>query len=153
MRRHSVLKSITSWFNLLYLCNTRGESRVGAIGPLTFAKVTVFTMTFYNSENNMRVVRSFCRPLFCHSSFVKYIYPSYSSKAVMRLDYRILLKSTPPVTLMAGSTLCNTVQLDIIDQSRKNDYICTIWTYIRKWFWDSNSTLILPVLTFYESKM
>ena len=29
-------------------------------------------MIFFNSENSIRVIRPFCRPLFCHSSFVKY---------------------------------------------------------------------------------
>jgi len=29
-------------------------------------------MILYNSENNIRDVRPFCRPLFCQSSFVKY---------------------------------------------------------------------------------
>jgi len=61
-------------------------------------------MIFYNSENNIRDRRPFCRPMFCHSSVVKYIilYPSCSSEAVMRLDYQILLKP-PPLTLLARS--------------------------------------------------
>ena len=34
--------------------------------------VTLFTMIFYNSENSVRDLRPFCRPLFCHSSVLKY---------------------------------------------------------------------------------
>jgi len=40
--------------------------------PLKHTKVTLFTTIFYNSENSIRDIRSFCRPLFCHSSVVKY---------------------------------------------------------------------------------
>jgi len=32
----------------------------------------LFTMILYNSENSIRDIRPFCRPLFCHSSVVKY---------------------------------------------------------------------------------
>ena len=35
-------------------------------------KVTLFTMIFYNTENNIRDISPFCSPLFCHSSVVKY---------------------------------------------------------------------------------
>jgi len=59
-------------------------------------------MIWYNSENNIRDVRPFGCPLFCHSIFVKYTYLSYSSQAVMRHDYQILQK-TPLLTLLAGS--------------------------------------------------
>jgi len=45
---------------------------VGAIAPLKPTKVTFFTMILFNSENNIRDVRPFCRPLFCHSRVVKY---------------------------------------------------------------------------------
>ena len=37
------------------------------------AKVTFFTMILYNAGNSIRVIRPFCRPLFCHNSVVKYI--------------------------------------------------------------------------------
>jgi len=33
-------------------------------------KVTLFIMILYNLENSIRDTRSFCRPLFCHSSVV-----------------------------------------------------------------------------------
>jgi len=45
---------------------------IGAIYPLKPAQVTSFTMILYNSENSIRDVRTFCRPLFCHSSVVKF---------------------------------------------------------------------------------
>jgi len=61
-------------------------------------------MIFYNSENSIRNIRPVCRPLFCHSSGVQYT-SSYSSEVVMRLDYQILLKSSPPLTLLIGSFL------------------------------------------------
>ena len=49
-----------------------GESwgEIGAI--LNKRKVSLFTQIFYNSENNIRDISPFCRPLFCHSSVVKY---------------------------------------------------------------------------------
>jgi len=40
--------------------------------PIKPTKITLFTLILYNSENNIRDVRSFCRPLFCHSCVVKY---------------------------------------------------------------------------------
>jgi len=43
-----------------------------AIAPLKPTKVTFFTMILNNSENSIRDVRPFCRPLFSHSSVVKY---------------------------------------------------------------------------------
>jgi len=77
------------------VCWNQGRIQGGAIGvivPLKLEKVTLITMVLYNSENNIRNVRPFCCPLFCPSSFVKYTYLSYSSEAVMRLDYQILQK-------------------------------------------------------------
>jgi len=61
---------------LVGLQQTLGQGRIqgraiGAIAPLKPQKVTLFTMILHNSENNIRVVRPFFRPLFCHSSFVK----------------------------------------------------------------------------------
>ena len=49
-----------------------GGSRgtIGAIAPLKFTKVTLFTMILYNWEDSIRDMRPFCRPLFCHSSVV-----------------------------------------------------------------------------------
>ena len=44
----------------------------GAIAPLKPAKVTLFTMVLYNSENNIRDIRPFCHPWFGHSIVVKY---------------------------------------------------------------------------------
>jgi len=42
-----------------------------AASPLKPAKVTLFTMIFYNSESSIRDIRPFCRPLFCYSSVEK----------------------------------------------------------------------------------
>jgi len=66
-------------------------------------------MILYNSENSIRDIRQFCRPMFCHNNVVKYrlLRLSFSSERVMRLDYQILLKS-PTLKLLAGSTpVCN----------------------------------------------
>jgi len=54
-------------------------------------------MIMYKLENNIRDIKPFCRPLFCHSSAVKYtsFLLLYSGETVMRLDYQILLKPTP----------------------------------------------------------
>jgi len=48
----------------------RIQGEIGAI--LNKRKVSLFTQIFYNSENNIRDISPFCRPLFCHSSVVKY---------------------------------------------------------------------------------
>ena len=42
--------------------------------PTTYGSITLFTMIFYNSNNNIRDIRLFCRPLFCHSSVCE-VYP------------------------------------------------------------------------------
>ena len=44
----------------------------GAIANLKPTKVTLLTMILYNSDNSIRDIGPFCRPLFCHSSVVKY---------------------------------------------------------------------------------
>jgi len=49
-----------------------GGGAIGAITPLKPMEVTLFTMIFYNSENNISDWKPFCRPLFCHSSVVQY---------------------------------------------------------------------------------
>ena len=70
---------------------------IGAISPLKLAEVTLFTMILYNSENSIRDIRPFCRPLICHNSVMcSLLHLSYSSEPVKRLDYQILLKLTPP---------------------------------------------------------
>jgi len=40
--------------------------------PLKPAKVSLFTVIYYNSETNIRDISPFCRLLFCQSSVVKY---------------------------------------------------------------------------------
>jgi len=65
-------------------------------------KVTFSTTIIYNSENNIRDIRSFFRPIFCHSSVVKYASTLLQNKPVMRLDCQIVLKS-PPLRLLAVS--------------------------------------------------
>jgi len=63
-----------------------------------------FHHDFENLEKSVRDIRPFWRPLFCHSSVVKYwlFHLFYSSEPVMRLDCQISLKS-PPLNLLAGS--------------------------------------------------
>jgi len=46
---------------------------IGAIAPLRPTKVCLFTIIFYKSENNIRDISPFCRPLFCDSNAVKYM--------------------------------------------------------------------------------
>jgi len=49
----------------------RGGSRGGrSPPPLKPRKATLFSMILFNSENDIRNTRPFCRPLFCHSSIV-----------------------------------------------------------------------------------
>jgi len=58
-----------------------GGGAAGAIVPLKTYKATLFTMILNNSEKSIRDIRSFCLPLFCHSSVVKYriLHLSYST--------------------------------------------------------------------------
>jgi len=58
----------------------------------------LFTMILHNSENSIRDIKLFCRPLFCHSRVVKHtssLHLPCGSEPVMVLDYQILLKSPP----------------------------------------------------------
>jgi len=52
--------------------NYLSNKAIEAIAPLRSAKVTLFIMILYNSENSIHNLRPFCRPLFCHSSVVMY---------------------------------------------------------------------------------
>jgi len=76
----------------------RGRIRGGNWGnrPLKPTKVTLFTVILFNWEKSIRDIRPFCGQLFCHSSVVKYTSSLYSSEAIMRLDYQILLQSISP---------------------------------------------------------
>ena len=47
------------------------EAEGGDHLPLKSAKVTLFTMILYNSENNIRDIRPFCHPWFGHNIVVK----------------------------------------------------------------------------------
>jgi len=42
------------------------------IAPPKTYKLTLFTMTVYDSENSIRNTKPFCHPLFCHRSVVNY---------------------------------------------------------------------------------
>ena len=71
--------------------------------PLKPTKVTFFTIILYNSGNNIRDIRSFFRPLFCHESVVKYT----SSLLQCRSRYETWLPDiteiSHPLTLLARS--------------------------------------------------
>jgi len=80
-----------------YICaTTPGLIQGRAIAPLIHTKVTFFTMILNNSENSIRNIRPFFRPLFCHKSVVRILHLSYYNEPVMRLDFQILLISPPP---------------------------------------------------------
>jgi len=72
----------------------RGPHPGGAILSKTYER-NFFTAILHNSENNIRLKRPFCQPIFCHSSVVKYTLTLLQSKPVMRFDCQILLKSSP----------------------------------------------------------
>ena len=99
-------------FTTVYNSDSQGRIQ-GAIASSKPAKVILLTMILYNSENSIRDIKSFSRPLFCRSSVVKYslLHLSYSSEPVMRLDYEILLKSPHPFNdhrsqLIGSSLFC-----------------------------------------------
>jgi len=63
------------FYTVLTCTCTQGRiqgGRLGRLPPLKPTKATFFTMILYNLENSIRDIRLFCRPLFCHSSFVRY---------------------------------------------------------------------------------
>jgi len=74
LQARSITKSTAARFKHLQkaaiylLCNQGGPRRCDW-GDCT--KVTLFTMILCNSENSIRDIRPFCRPLFFHSSGVK----------------------------------------------------------------------------------
>jgi len=81
----------------------RGGSSWGAIEathPLKPKNATLFTMIFYNSENSIRVIRPFCRQLYCHYSVV-----TRGGSRVGRLGRSLPLKLTK-VTFFT-MILCN----------------------------------------------
>jgi len=77
---YSLLKGIEvelklfNFFALVMLVGpwNRGGSRKGHLGrcPLKPTKVILFTVILHSSENNIRDIRPFWRPLFCHSNVV-----------------------------------------------------------------------------------
>ena len=76
---------------------------IGAIAPLKLKKVTLFSMILYNSENNVRNVRPFCRPQFCHSSVVKYT-SSLAQKQSCYKAWRPNITEITPLNLLAVCT-------------------------------------------------
>jgi len=63
----------TAQLEFISTCPPRCRSLVTQwIAPLKPTKVTLITMILYTLENSIRDIRPFCRPLFCHSSVVKY---------------------------------------------------------------------------------
>jgi len=85
-------------------CGSQGRIQRGAIAPpKTYeSTVTLFTMILYNSENNIRDTRPFCRPLFCHSSVVKYV--SSLLQYILQNDAWLpsISEIAPPPTLLAA---------------------------------------------------
>ena len=78
--------------------------------PLKPTKVTLLTMILYNSENSIRDIGPFWRPLFYQSGVLKYTSSLlHSSELKMRLDCQILLKSPPPQTYWLDPPLAGTV--------------------------------------------
>ena len=56
-------------------CDHRQSLNINAIGrspPPKPTKVTLFAIILYNLENSIRDIKPICRPIFCHSSAVKY---------------------------------------------------------------------------------
>jgi len=53
-------------------------------------------MNIYNSENNIRDIRPFCRPLFVTGVLWKVCFIPLTVAKPLRLDYQTLLKLHPP---------------------------------------------------------
>jgi len=89
------------------IVNTWNQGRIrggnwGNRPPLKPKKVTLFTMILCISESNICDIRQFCRPLFCHSSFIKYT----SSLLQYRSCWDWTTKyywNRPPLDSLAGS--------------------------------------------------
>ena len=65
----------------LYQGGSRGRATVAIAPPPKSKKVTLFTILLYNLETNIRDMRPFYRPLFCHWSFVKYAFSLSQSRS------------------------------------------------------------------------
>jgi len=83
-------------------------------------------MILYNSENNIRDLRPFCRPMFCFVTAVLWniLNLSCSSKHIMRLDRQLLLKSHPSRLagwiLIGRSWNCYVCSVTATSDSQKN---------------------------------
>ena len=77
----------------------------GTIAPTKTYESNFFHHDFENLENSIRDIRPFWRPLFCHSSVVKYTSCPLQSEPAMRLDCQISLKSPPPLPAHTQSEL------------------------------------------------
>ena len=65
MKRGSVV-GVFVWVIL-----SQGRIQGGDRPPKTYTKVTLFNIILNNSENGIRDISPYCRPLFCRSSVVK----------------------------------------------------------------------------------
>jgi len=95
-----LFRARASWSSAETRHARRGGSRgtIGAIAPLKFTKVTLFTMILYNWEDSIRDMRPFCRPLFCHSSVVM-----HTSSLLQPWTRNETPLTFSPLTFLAGS--------------------------------------------------
>jgi len=91
------------------------EGNWGDRSPPKPTEGSLFTIILYNSENNIRVRRPFCRPLFCHSNVVKYTFHLSCRDSTIAVTRRVVDSTlslggsgrrsimAETITLLAGS--------------------------------------------------
>jgi len=95
-------KFLTAKIHSIYVKES-GDGPFGKVGVgvghlISDSATLLFTMMLYSLEKSIRDTSPFCRPLVCYSSVVMYTYLSYSTEAVVRLDYQISPQSSPKLT-------------------------------------------------------
>ena len=83
---HQLFQLASETINI-YITPTRGGSR---------GEVIFFTRILYNSENNIRDKRPFCRRLFCHRSVVKHTPPLSQQRSRYESWLPNITETTPP---------------------------------------------------------
>jgi len=97
-----------------------GANPGGNRPPISY-KLTLFTMTVYNSEDSIRDVRPFCSHCFVRAMLSSLFHLFYSSDPVMRLEFQILLKSPPKligwIRLCVKTGICPSLEIGTKNQN------------------------------------
>jgi len=92
---------------------------IGTIVPFKSTQVALLTMIFCNSENSIRDTRPLWSSIVLSQQCCEiYFIPCSRKPLGQRLDYPVVLKSPPPLTLHAGSGAVLTPRTADIQQNK-----------------------------------